>query len=51
MGVGKKLVRLLQEKIGTEVSLILLASPVALEYYPRIGFDKLDNAFVIKRER
>jgi predicted N-acetyltransferase YhbS len=50
-GIGKELVRLLQEQLGEEVALLLLASPVAMEYYPRIGFEKVDNGFKIARKR
>ena len=49
-GVGKELVRLLQEEIGEDVSLLLLASQEALEYYPKIGFTSLNNAFCIPRK-
>jgi N-acetylglutamate synthase-like GNAT family acetyltransferase len=48
-GVGRELVKQLQTKIGEECSLVLLSSPGAVGYYPRIGFDKTDKAFVIKR--
>ncbi|OEH92330.1 GNAT family N-acetyltransferase [Bacillus solimangrovi] len=48
-GIGKKLVELTQEEIGDEVALILLSSPTAMEYYPKIGFDKIDNGFKIAR--
>lgn len=50
-GIGSELVRLLQEHIGEEVSLLLLASPSAMEYYPRIGFEAVDNGFKISRKR
>ena len=49
-GIGKELVRLIQEKIGKEVTLILIASPNAVDYYPRIGFEKSDKAFLIRRK-
>ncbi|MCJ8008446.1 GNAT family N-acetyltransferase [Lederbergia wuyishanensis] len=50
-GIGSELVRLLQEHIGEEVSLLLLASPTAMDYYPRIGFEAIDNGFKISRKR
>ncbi|GHH99645.1 GNAT family N-acetyltransferase [Neobacillus kokaensis] len=50
-GIGKELVRLLQEEIGEEVTLLLLSSPTAMEYYPRIGFEKAENGFKIMRKR
>jgi len=50
-GIGKKLVRLLQSKLTNEVTLLLLSSPIAMDYYPRIGFEKIDNGFRILREK
>lgn len=49
-GIGKKLVEMLQNEIGDEVALLLLASPAAMDYYPRIGFEKIDNGFRIPRK-
>jgi ribosomal protein S18 acetylase RimI-like enzyme len=51
IGIGKELVRIIQEKLGDEVTLLLVAAPNAVEYYPRIGFEKLDKAFSIRRKR
>ncbi|WP_332632404.1 GNAT family N-acetyltransferase [Halalkalibacter flavus] len=50
-GIGKELVRLLQEQISEEVMLLLLSAPSAMEYYPRIGFDAIGNGFKIARKR
>ncbi len=50
-GIGKRLVQLIQEHIGEEVALILLSSPIAMEFYPTIGFEKIDNGFKISRKR
>ena len=50
-GIGKKLVQLLQEQIGEEVALLLLSSPTAMEYYPHIGFEKIENGFRFSRKR
>lgn len=50
-GIGKELVELLQKQIGEEVTLLLLASPIAMEYYPKIGFEKVENGFRISRKR
>lgn len=49
-GIGKKLVSLLKEELGEKVSLILLASEEAMEYYPKIGFESIDNGFKIGRK-
>lgn len=50
-GIGKELVRLLQDRIGEEVVLLLLSSPSAMEYYPQIGFERIENGFRISRKR
>lgn len=50
-GIGKELVRILQGQIGEEVALLLLSSPIAMEYYPKIGFEKIENGFKISRKK
>ncbi|AYV69681.1 GNAT family N-acetyltransferase [Niallia circulans] len=50
-GIGKELVRLLKEHNGDEVALLLLSSPIAMEYYPKIGFEKIENGFKIPRKK
>lgn len=50
-GIGRQLIRLLQERIGEEVALMLLSAPNAMEYYPHIGFDKVKNGFKIARKQ
>ncbi len=51
LGIGKKLVDLTREKIGEESMILLLSVPEAMEYYPRIGFEKEDRGFSINRKR
>ncbi|WP_259071634.1 GNAT family N-acetyltransferase [Mucilaginibacter sp. X4EP1] len=48
-GIGKQLVYLTKEVIGDKTMLLLLAAPSAMEYYPKIGMDTVDNGFIIKR--
>jgi ribosomal protein S18 acetylase RimI-like enzyme len=50
-GIGKQLVNKLQIILGEEPSLVLLSSPGAIEFYPRIGFEKTDKAYVIARKK
>jgi predicted N-acetyltransferase YhbS len=50
-GIGKMLVALTKEFLGDECMLLLLAAPSAIDYYPKIGMEKLDNAFMIKRKQ
>lgn len=50
-GIGRELIARVQEAIGDEVALILLSAPEAMEYYPKVGFEKIENGFIIKRAR
>jgi ribosomal protein S18 acetylase RimI-like enzyme len=50
-GIGKELVCRVQEAIGEESMLLLLAAPAAMDYYPHIGFQKVDRAWAIDRKR
>ncbi len=50
-GIGKKLIELTKEKIGEQTMLLLLSAPSAMEYYPKIGFLKVENGFIVKRTK
>jgi N-acetylglutamate synthase-like GNAT family acetyltransferase len=50
-GIGSELITRVQEAIGDEVALILLSSPEAMGYYPKLGFEKIENGFIVKRMR
>lgn len=50
-GIGKKLIELTEKEIGKETALILLSAPLAMEYYPKIGFEKVTNGFIIRRTK
>ena len=50
-GIGQALIARTRAVIGDEVSLILLAAPGAMSYYPAVGFEQANNAFVIRRKR
>lgn len=49
LGIGKKLIAITKEKIGLKTALILLSAPNAMEYYPKVGFGKIENGFIIER--
>lgn len=51
LGIGKKLIALTKEQIGEQTMLLLLSAPAAMDYYPKIGFEQADNAFLIKRKK
>jgi len=50
-GVGKKMVEIIKNKLGEKVMFLLLSVPSAMEYYPKIGFEKVPNGFIIKRKK
>ena len=50
-GIGKKLIALTKEKVGEGTALLLLSAPTAMEYYPKVGFGKIENGFIIKRKK
>jgi len=50
-GIGKELIRLTQEKIGDQTTLLLLSAPIAMDYYPKLGFEKVENGYIIHRKK
>jgi N-acetylglutamate synthase-like GNAT family acetyltransferase len=50
LGVGKELIKLTEQNIGESKMLLLLSAKTAMEYYPKLGFEKVDCGFIIKRE-
>ncbi len=50
LGIGKELIKLTKEHIGENVMLLLLSTPAAIKYYPKVGFEKVENGFIIKRK-
>lgn len=50
-GIGKAIIDKVKEIIGEETALILLSAPNAMEYYPKVGFDKVENGFIIRRKK
>lgn len=49
-GIGQQLIEQVKHKIGDQVALILLSASSAMSYYPRIGFENIENGFIIKRK-
>jgi predicted N-acetyltransferase YhbS len=46
-GIGKGLMRQTQIHGGAKTSLLLLSAPAAEEYYPRTGFSRAPNAWLL----
>jgi N-acetylglutamate synthase-like GNAT family acetyltransferase len=49
-GIGAELIRRTREAIGEQANLLLLAAPEAMGYYPKVGFDAVDNGWIIRRK-
>ncbi len=49
-GIGQQFIEQVKHKIGDQVALILLSASSAMSYYPSIGFENIENGFIIKRK-
>ena len=47
-GIGKELIRRTQAELGPKATLILLAAPAAVDYYPHIGMEQHPSAWVLR---
>lgn len=45
-GIGKELISQTQKLLGPKCKLILLSAPAAVDYYPKIGFEKHPQCWV-----
>ncbi len=50
LGIGKKLIDLTHETATFETTLMLLSAPAAIDYYPKVGMEKVENCFVIPKK-
>jgi len=50
-GIGRELIRRLREAVGDGVTILLLSSPIAMTYYPALGFTRAENAWYLPRRR
>lgn len=46
-GIGSKLISVTQAALEPRCKIILLAAPAAASYYPRVGFQQHDSAWVL----
>jgi predicted N-acetyltransferase YhbS len=49
-GIGKELIKRIQKEISKDSMLLLLSAPGAMEYYPKVKFEKVNNGFIINRK-
>ncbi|MFQ6606929.1 MAG: GNAT family N-acetyltransferase [Fidelibacterota bacterium] len=50
-GIGKKLLVITQEQLGSQCKLILVAAPAANSYYEHIGFTNNKRCWILDREQ
>lgn len=46
-GIGRELIRYTQKQLGAKTRIILLAAPLAQDYYPKLGFTSHDRCWVL----
>lgn len=50
-GIGKQLIHLTKEKVGEQSMVLLLSVPSAMDYYPKVGFEKQQSSFIMNRAK
>ena len=50
-GIGRELIARTQEIIGEESMLVLHEAPTARGYYKYVGFEPVDNAWILRRKK
>jgi GNAT superfamily N-acetyltransferase len=50
-GIGTMLLQITQQVSGPHATLVLLAAPAAVDYYPRIGFTHHPHAWVLQSDQ
>ena len=48
-GIGKRLIEITKNSGGKRTTLLLLSAPSAMGYYPKVGFGKIENGFLVQR--
>ena len=46
-GVGKELLKITKKSLRASCMIILLSAPVAVNYYPQLGFNKHESAWML----
>ena len=49
-GIGKTLIDETHKAAGLHTMLILLAAPAAAQYYPKIGMERFNDCFIIRKK-
>ncbi len=46
-GIGRELIRITRNELGLKTTLVLLAAPAAVDYYPQLGFTQHPSAWTL----
>lgn len=46
-GIGRELIERVRQSLGPRCQIILLAAPAAVDYYPRLGFERHAQAWIL----
>ena len=49
-GIGREIINRLERTLDPEVTVLLLSAPEAMLYYPKVGFKKADNGWILQRQ-
>ena len=49
-GIGRELVRMTRNELGPKTTLVLLAAPAAVDYYPQLGFTQHPSAWTLNAQ-
>lgn len=49
-GIGQELIRQTRLKLHPKAKIVLISAPAAIKYYPHIGFNRHDSAWVLPGE-
>jgi N-acetylglutamate synthase-like GNAT family acetyltransferase len=47
-GIGLNLIKLTKQQLKPKCAVILLAAPLAQDYYPKIGFERHQSAWILR---
>ena len=51
IGIGKKMISITKQKAGEQSMVLLLSVDSALDYYPKVGLEKVNNGFIMNRSK
>jgi GNAT superfamily N-acetyltransferase len=49
-GIGRAIIDVIESVVGPQAMILLLSAPEAMSYYPHVGFEKTDNAWILQRQ-